>query len=100
MSSAYQPPTQYIEPYQFCDSIDSAEYVTKKTGLWLKGLPTLQRTNDFDRPKQEQYFSKYKNGYKSKTWCNYGCNGKGKDRSKERSKTFYGIAEAMAEQWG
>ncbi len=45
----------------------------------------------------EKYFSKYTTDYKSKTWCT---SQKGKNRSKERSKTFPGIAKAMAEQWG
>ena len=65
MTKAYRKPDQYIEPYQFCDSKESDEYVTKRTGLWLKGLPLLKSTNDFERPKQEKYYSKYAKGYKS-----------------------------------
>lgn len=95
MSKAYRRPDQYIEPYYFAPSIDSTEYVTKKTGLWLKGLKPLKRTNNLPKPKLEQYWSTYKNGYKSKTFVEYGAHG-----SKKRSKTFPGIAKAMAEQWG
>lgn len=97
MTSAYRKPDQYINPYEFAPSKDSEEYVTKKTGLWLKNLPLLKRTNNFEKPLTEKYFSKYTNGYKSKVWCT---SQKGKNRSKERSKTFSSIATAMAEQWG
>lgn len=100
MSKAYQKPTQYIEPYYFVKSTDDGEYVTKKTGLWLKGLAPLRKVNTFSRPVQEQYYSKYRGGYKSKTWCTSVAGGGDAHRSKERSKTFYGVAAAMAEQWG
>lgn len=99
MSKAYRKPTQYIEPYYFCENTSSDEYVTKKTGLWLKGLKPLQRINDLPRPVYGKYYSQYKGGYKSKDWCTYGSNGHS-DRSKRRSKTFIGVAQAMADQWG
>lgn len=97
MTRAYKKPSQYIEPYFFCSSTDDGEYVTKKTGLWLKGLQELRRTNNFPRPVLEKYWSKYKGGYKSKTWCDYSIT---RNRQKERSKTFQCIANAMADQWG
>lgn len=97
MTTAYRKPDQYINPFEFAPNKESEEYVTKRTGLWLKNLPKLKRTNNFDKPALEKYFSKYKNGYKSKTWCTHIG---GNDRSKKRSKTFPGIAKAMAEQWG
>lgn len=96
MTSAYRKPDQYIDPYMFCDSTDSDEYVTKKTGLWLFNLKKLERTNDFPKPSYEKYFSSYSGGYKSKDWCTYNAKGS----AKIRSKTFPGIARAMAEQWG
>ena len=96
MTRAYEKPTQYIEPYFFCDSINSDEYVTKKTGLWLKGLPPLKRTNNFDRPVGEEYYSEYSKNIKHKCWTTSIT----KNRAKERSKTFQCIADAMAEQWG
>ena len=64
--------------------------------MWLKGLPKL-KTNELPKPVMEKYYSVYKGGYKSKDWCTYSNN---KDRAKQRSKTFPGIAKAMAEQWG
>nr|DAQ15762.1 MAG TPA: hypothetical protein [Caudoviricetes sp.] len=97
MSTAYRKPDQVINPYQFAESErDSENYVTKRTCLWLKGLPKL-KTNNLRKPQLEKYFSSYSNGYKSKTWCEYSHFG---NRSVERSKTFLGIAKAMAEQWG
>ena len=82
-------PTQYIQPYEF------GEPTKKKTGLWIKGLPKLQPTNIVE-PELITYTDK--NG-KKKTdtkWHWYS----GKGYGKERSKTFWGIANAMAEQWG
>lgn len=74
------PYTQEIQPYQF------GHPVQKKTRLWLRGLPKLKPTNIVD----------YKCGcHEAGTWFMKG----GKDRQKNRSKTFPGIAKAMAEQW-
>ena len=64
MSKAYKKPTQYIEPYYFCEDTSSDEYVTKKTGLWLKGLKPLQRINDLPRPELGKYYSQYTGGTK------------------------------------
>ena len=97
MTNAYRKPDQYIDPYMFCDSVDSDEYVTKKTGLWLFNLPKLERTNDFKKPTYEKYFSTYSGGFKSKDWCTYIS---ATDRASARSKTFVCIARAMADQWG
>lgn len=99
MSTAYKKPDQIINPYEFASSIDDREnYVTKRTCLWLKGLPKL-KANNLPKPTMEKHFSTYTGGYKSKDWCTYGSHSY-KDRQKERSKTFPGIAKAMAEQWG
>ena len=97
MTNAYRKPDQYIDPYMFCDSVDSDEYVTKKTGLWLFNLPKLERTNVFKKPTYEKYFSTYSGGFKSKDWCTYMST---TDRASARSKTFVCIARAMADQWG
>lgn len=92
MNTVYRAPDQTIEPYQFAPSADSPEYVTKRTSLWLKGLPPL-RTNDLQRPNNHKLFGTYPSG-KARTWEDtYALN------AKERSKTFPGIARAMAEQW-
>lgn len=73
--------TQVIQPFQF------GHPVKKRTLLWLKNLPALMPTNDLG------------DGQSTKipgNWYNKG----GKERQKNRSKTFPGIAQAMAEQWG
>jgi hypothetical protein len=82
-SSVYELPkySQVIQPWQF------GHPVQKKTCLWIKGLPLLQPTNIV----RERQSTK-----KAGNWFNKG----GKDRQKNRAKTFYGIALAMAEQWG
>lgn len=97
MSTAYRKPEQIINPYQFAESINDKEnYVTKRTCLWLKGLPKL-KTNDLPKPVLEKYYSIYTNGCRSKDWSTYLS---AKETAKKRSKTFPGIAKAMAEQWG
>lgn len=94
MNSAFRQPDQIIEPYQFAESIDDSEnYVTKRTCLWLKGLNQL-KTNDLPRPDNAKLFGTYATG-KSKCWEDSSTRDAG-----VRSKTFPGIAKAMAEQWG
>lgn len=84
-STVFQLPkyTQTIEPYEY------GHPFKKKTCLWLKGLPTLKPTNILS--KEQRQSTKI-----AGNWYNKG----GKDRQKNRAKTFEGIAEAMAEQWG
>jgi len=72
--------SQIIQPYYFGDPF------SKKTYLWLKGLPLLKKTNEVD----------YQTTKIPGNWYNKG----GKDRQKNRSRTFPGIAQAMADQWG
>lgn len=87
-------PTQIIQPYEFGDPYK------KTTCLWLKGLRELTPTNVVDVCDTRQYVMKRgKTVGKIATfsdWINKG----GKDRQTNRSKTFPGIAKAMAEQWG
>jgi len=78
-------PNQYVQPYQF----GHAE--SKKTGLWLHGLPTLEATDDV----KAEYESLPVNVAQRLHYLPPS-----KDRWKVRSKTFDGIARAMAEQWG
>jgi hypothetical protein len=70
-------PTQIIQPWQF------GHGETKATCLWLKGLPPLVPTNIVTGREQRVFRM-----------------APGPDRKKERSRTFEGIAEAMASQWG
>ena len=91
-SSIYDLPhyTQVIQPYQF------GEPWSKKTCLWLKGLEPLQPANIVEdyRPycSSGSYSKMHEPKYK-------GASRKG-GSAKSRSKTFHGIANAMAEQWG
>lgn len=94
MNNNYRKPDQIIDPYMFAESTEDREnYVTKKTCLWLKGLPTLQ-TNGLPKPDNAALFGRYASG-KAKNWEDSFSRD-----SKVRSKTFPGIAKAMAEQWG
>lgn len=87
-------PTQIIQPYEYGDPYK------KTTCLWLKGLLELTPTNIVEVCDTRQYVMKRgKNVGKVATfsdWINKG----GKDRQANRSKTFHGIAKAMADQWG
>lgn len=96
MNTVYRKPDQIIEPYQFADSVNDAEnYVTKRTCLWLKGLKPL-KTNDLPRPDNARIYGRWSNG-KARCWNDRIYS---KNRANIRSKTFSGIARAMAEQWG
>ena len=96
MNTANRKPDQIIDPYMFAESsADKDNYVTKATCLWLKGLPTL-KTNGLPKPDNKALYGLKPSG-KNNCWTEAQ---KGRDRKKERSKTFPGIAEAMAQQWG
>ena len=77
MSSVWRKPDQIIQPWQF------GHGETKATCLWLKGLPLLEPTDIVE-------------GREQRVWRM----APGPDREKLRSRTFGGIAKAMAEQWG
>lgn len=87
ISTRWRKPDQIVQPYFFGDPFE------KRTCLWLKGLPKLEKTNEVTPPER----SKYKSGCTMPTWY---ANLPPATRAKERSKTFPGFAEAMAEQWG
>lgn len=88
MSSQYRKPDQYIEPYYFGDA------EKKKTGLWLKGLPLLTPTNVV-----EPVIIHCASGANEPRWHMETMKLPKEERSKARSKTFPGIAKAMATQW-
>lgn len=90
MSSIWRKPDQIINPYQFGDAFE------KKTCLWLKGLPLLKPTNIVEPPPR----TFYKSGKSMPSWYADAINLPKEERSKIRSKTFPGIAKAMAHQWG
>ena len=76
------PYTQIIQPYEY------GHRESKKTCLWLKGLEPLKPTHVTEPP--------YTTLRSPNSWYNKG----GVERQRNRSKTFKGIAEAMAWQWG
>ena len=96
MSSIYRKPDQIIQPWMFGDKF------TKSTCLWLKGLPKLEPTNIVEKGEFIEWTCK-KTGKKkrqAKWFFEVLKNAKSsEERSIIRSKTFPGIAKAMAEQW-
>lgn len=83
MSTRYRKPDQIINPYQF------GHPEQKKTCLWLKNLPPLRETNNV-----YEYMLTLPPKERCRVWH------MGSNHAKERSKTYSGIAKAMAEQWG
>lgn len=77
ISTEIRPPDQYIQPWMF------GHGETKKTGLWLKNLPKLEPTDIVE-------------GREQRIWKM----APSPERGRERSITYQGIADAMADQWG
>lgn len=90
MSRLYRKPDQIIQPWWFGDPFE------KRTCLWLKGVPPLVATNEVEPAPRSEYAS----GRTMPTWYADAWKLPPAERSKARSKTFPGIAKAMAEQWG
>lgn len=91
LSTLFLPPSHYIQPYEF------GHDASKKTGLWLKNLPPLVK----DPTKYVQ--PRIVNG--KKRWANQTDSGQNRlgpsdHRAADRARTYEGIAEAMASQWG
>lgn len=85
ISSRIRKPDQIIQPWMF------GHPESKTTCLWLKGLPTLVPTNVLTKPVDGR-------------WANQTTSGQSKlspspDRWKQRSRTYQGIADAIADQW-
>lgn len=89
MSTEWRKPNQIINPWQFGDSFE------KKTCLWLKGLPELTPTNIVEIPPRKKFDS----GKSMPAWYAEAWHLPKEERAKLRSKTFPGVAKAMAEQW-
>lgn len=90
MNTHYRKPDQIIHPYEF------GHEVNKPTCLWLKGLPKLIPTQIVGRGEMTTWGKKHPR--KVSVWYKTETR-KGGETSKNRSKTFPGIARAMAEQW-
>lgn len=93
ISSRIRRPDQIIQPYEYGDN------ASKKTCLWLKGLPPLKPT------KRVHGRMVMHNGRLVERWDNQTDSGQNKlppsaDRWKERARTYHGWADAMAAQWG
>lgn len=100
MNTAYRKPDQIIQPYYFAeDEKDKENYVTKKTCLWLKGLPCLVKTTDLPKPPPFRSYKTANGKIKSVCWAEQVSAKNQKERAKLRSKTFPGIAKAMSAQW-
>ena len=85
MSSLYRKPDQIIQPWQF------GHGETKATCLWLKGLPLLEPT-EIVRGREQRIYNMVDDNGKKVGWAT-------KEIKTLRSKTFPGIAKAMAYQW-
>ena len=88
ISTMIRPASQYIQPYDF------GEDASKKTGLWLRGLPRLTPTK-FIPPRMVDGLPRWSN----QTDSGQNKLGPSEKRTAERSRTYPGIAEAMADQW-
>ncbi len=96
MSSLYRKPDQVVHPYYFAEEEDDENCERKATCLWLKGLKPLRYEIKY-KPRVVEY----KNGKGTDSPWHMNTMGLPKEeRAKLRSKTFPGIAKAMAEQWG
>lgn len=85
LSTAWRKPDQIIQPWQF------GHMETKSTCLWLKNLPKLTPTNDVHEEMMKLSLAERSRVH----WMPPG-----PDRWKERSRTYQGWGNAMAEQWG
>lgn len=86
MSTVWRKPDQVIQPYEY------GHPESKKTCLWLQGLPLLKPTNILPLPASGRWANQTRSGQNKL--------GPSPERAKIRAKTYPGIAAAMADQWG
>ncbi len=89
MSTVWRKPDQIIQPFEYGDPYK------KKTCLWLRGFVPLQPTKIVSTPEDVVFSS----GKKMPKWYADAFKLPPEERARVRSKTFPGIAEAMADQW-
>jgi len=97
LSTRWMKPTQIIQPWMFGDE------ATKTTCLWLKNLDELKPTNIVSKGERFEWIDSKTGKKKSQPMWYYKALSESKtkqERQTLRSKTFKGIAKAMAEQWG
>jgi hypothetical protein len=92
MSRHYRKPNQIIQPYQF------GHNASKRTCLWLNGLPALTHTA-YVEPRLVKNKGKVRKRWDNQTDSGQNKLAPSKDRWKIRSKTYEGVADAMAKQW-
>jgi hypothetical protein len=90
MSTRYRKPDQIIQPYEY------GHKDRKMTCLWLKGLPLLMQTHTMIEPD----IKRNRNGKTVSAHHDNALRLPADERWKARSRTYQGIAEAMANQWG
>ena len=90
ISTKIRKPDQIVQPWHFGDK------ASKATCLWLKNLPKLVPTKIVGPPPKKEEMTLTER----KEWFRIHHMSPGKNRGHERSKTFQGFADAMAEQWG
>lgn len=101
MSRLWRKPDQTVHPYYFAETKEDIEnYQKKRTCFWLKGLKPLKRTNDLPPPEPLKHTKSGKAVYFSEAHGKIQGIDCDSNSAKARSKTFPGIARAMAEQWG
>jgi len=91
MSGVYRKPDQIIQPYEY------GHPSRKATCLWLRNLPLLKPTNIVE-PELKCYINK--DGRLTRYSADYGTGYEKEASARRRSKTYSGIAKAMANQWG
>lgn len=100
MSTLWRKPDQIVYPFYFADSEDDIEnYQKKRTCFWLKGLRQLERKNQLKPPEPYGYTKSGKPINFEEAHGKIAGFQHGGKSAKARSKTFPGIAKAMAEQW-
>jgi len=94
-NTIYRKPNQIVHPYYF------GEPYQKRTCFWLKNLKPLDYSSTLIEKPKPMYICKGKKCYGKAIGWTEGIRGmNAEERSRARSKTFQGIADAMAEQWG
>jgi hypothetical protein len=92
LSTRIRKPDQIVQPWMF------GHDASKKTCLWLKNLPLLVPTNVITKERYANQFADGQNAVRGKNGKLLGWNDP--ECAKERSRTYQGIAQAMADQWG
>ena len=96
MSTYFRKPDQIVHPYYFAEAEDDENCERKATCLWMRGVKPLV----YDIKYQPRVIH-YKNGKGTDSpWHMQTMSLPPDERAKARSKTFPGVAKAMAEQWG